>query len=139
MREQVKSTSLRAYRELYASGVLSKRYAEAHKVLVENEPLTGRELSMIMGMPEQWKLLAPLGHKGLAHIVGERPCEVTGRICQVWTNTTATTVLEKTPLQKLDQKILRKEMELRELKEERRKLLAKREFTETEGQTSLFS
>ena len=80
----VRRTSLSAYHEVMASGLLGERQKQAYEVLFHHGPLTGNELSQMMGRPGQWKRCSELKKRGLAIEVGERECRVTGRQCIIW-------------------------------------------------------
>lgn len=80
----VRRTSIEAYRQVMESGLLGKRQKQAYDVLFKHGPLTGNELSKLMGMPGQWKRCSELKKRDLAVEVGERDCTVTGRNCIIW-------------------------------------------------------
>jgi len=86
----VRSTSLKAYKEITESGLLAQRERLAYMTIYKYGPVTGKELSKLMGIAEQWKICSVLKKKGLAREVGKRNCKITGRECYIWDLTDAT-------------------------------------------------
>ena len=80
----MRKTSIEAFKQIMASGLLGKRQKQAYKVLYENGSLTGSELSKMMGMNGQWKRCSELQKKGLVEIVGDKIDPVTKKRVYLW-------------------------------------------------------
>lgn len=80
----MRQTSLDAYDNLKASGVLGQRQLLAWVCLLQKGPMTGGELSAYAELPGLWKRLSELKKFGLAIEDGVRPCKVTGTNALVW-------------------------------------------------------
>jgi hypothetical protein len=77
-------TSVAAWRELVASGGITRRRFEALEMLAIAGPMTGSELDRALNNPSAHKRLVELQDLGVVEITRERECSVTGRVCAEW-------------------------------------------------------
>lgn len=85
----MRQTSILAYEAVKASGKLSDMRWRVYDFLYKYGPLTGRELDAKMASPNETrtsyhKRLSELERMGLAYIVAERICFVSGHQAIVW-------------------------------------------------------
>lgn len=85
----VRDTSRETYERIVASGLLTGMKLEAYKALVDEGPMTGRELDHHMygvaGKGRDYhKRLSELVRLGVAREVGKRQCRVTGNRAYVY-------------------------------------------------------
>ena len=79
-----RTTSLEAYADLVAGGVITERQALAWVTLHRDGPMTGRELDDAAGARGLWKRLSELKSLGLVEELAPRLCRVTRRAALVW-------------------------------------------------------
>lgn len=96
----MRQTSILAYEAIKSSGKLSDMRWRVYDFLYRNGPLTGRELDAAMASPGETrtsyhKRLGELERMGLACIVTERNCHVTGHLAIEWD---VTDKMEPSPL-----------------------------------------
>jgi hypothetical protein len=85
----VRRTSINAYRKIQADGTLSQMRWAVYDYLFHHGPLTGSEITEGLRFNGQvshsfHKRLSELEVMGVAEIVGERVCKVTGFNCILW-------------------------------------------------------
>lgn len=80
----IRQTSIQAYREIEAKGLLSKVRWLVYSHLYTHGPLTGSELNSQMGGVGYHKRLSELERLGVATTVGRKTCSVTGMECELW-------------------------------------------------------
>jgi hypothetical protein len=85
----MRQTSILAYEAVKASGKLSDMRWRVYDFLYKYGPLTGRELDAKMASPNETrtsyhKRLSELERMGLAYIVAERICSITGHQAIEW-------------------------------------------------------
>lgn len=78
------ATSVMALRQQLASGALSRERFRVWDALAMHGPMTGREVDDRLKTVSAHKRLIELCDLGVAEIVGERTCKVTGRIAVEW-------------------------------------------------------
>lgn len=79
-----RTTSLEAYADLIAGGVITERQALAWVTLHRDGPMTGRELDEAAGARGLWKRLSELKSLGLVEELAPRLCRVSHRAALVW-------------------------------------------------------
>ena len=84
-----RSTSIKAYREIRDSGLLSERRWQVYRALYKHGPATASEIYFKAKMKKQLQAsipsrLAELRHMECVDEVGKRPCKHTGKTCIVW-------------------------------------------------------
>lgn len=85
-----RDTSIQAYHQIQAGGLLSRMRWAAYDALYQSPAgMTGHELNKACQSPDMHKRLSELLTLGVAKTVGERPCTVTGRMALVWDVTSA--------------------------------------------------
>jgi hypothetical protein len=97
----MRSTSLKAYREIEASGLLSTMRWRVYRELFAHGPMTGQELDEALaheGRGHYHKRLPELLERGVVATVGERPCRVTGHKAIIWDVTANLPVESRTPI-----------------------------------------
>lgn len=82
-------TSLLAYNEIKNNGLLSKVRLLVYETLYQHGPMTAGELTLKLMHPNEvhpsyHRRLDELRERGVAERVGERPCNVTGHLADVW-------------------------------------------------------
>lgn len=80
----IRQTSIQAYREIEAKGLLSKVRWLVYAHLYTHGPLTGSELNSQMGGVGYHKRLSELERLGVVATVGRRTCSITGMECELW-------------------------------------------------------
>lgn len=85
----MRTTSIRVYREIKESGLLSRMRWRVYRVVFKHGPLTAHELDTHLAAPEETKTsyhkrLSELERVGVCRVVGERPCTITGRSALLW-------------------------------------------------------
>lgn len=80
----VRQTSIQAYEQIEASGLLSRVRWLVYAHLFRHGPLTGSELNNQMGGRGYHKRLSELERLRVARTVGRKNCAVTGRECEAW-------------------------------------------------------
>jgi len=80
----IRQTSIQAYREIEAKGLLSRVRWLVYAHLYANGPLTGTELNAQMGGVGYHKRLSELERLGVVRTVGRKRCSVTGMECETW-------------------------------------------------------
>lgn len=80
----MRPTSKAALRDIWKSGILSAKRAEALSVLYKHAPGTAGELKRDSGVDGLWKRLGELRDMNLAWEVQERRCTVTGQVVIEW-------------------------------------------------------
>ena len=80
----IRQTSIQAYRQIEASGLLSRVRWMVYSHLFHHGPLTGSELNSQMGGVGYHKRLSELEQLDVAATVGRRACSVTGMECELW-------------------------------------------------------
>ena len=85
----IRRTSLKAYEEIEAEGLLSRQRWETYKVLFHHGPLTAKQVTEAFGITGAWKRLPELRDLGVAEELGTAPCPVSGRQAIVWDVTDA--------------------------------------------------
>jgi len=80
----IRQTSIQAYREIEARGLLSKVRWLVYAHLYTHGPLTGSELNTQMGGVGYHKRLSELERLGVATTVGRKTCSITRRECELW-------------------------------------------------------
>jgi hypothetical protein len=84
-----RDTSVEAYQQAEAEGLLTKERAAVFRVLREavtslNGDMTGREVDQVLGSVDAHKRLSELLRQGLAVDAMTRACRVTGRRAIAW-------------------------------------------------------
>ena len=83
-----RETSIEAYRQMAASGLLSERRLQTFQILAEHGPMTGSEAARFFARPaDRGATVARCGElrdMGVVREVGERDCSVTGKSVLVW-------------------------------------------------------
>ena len=90
--QRMRETSEQAFREIKASGELSRQRMAVFELLVKHGPLTGRELDRLQRAAgetgaDYHKRLSELKRLGYAKDVRKRPCRVTGKMAWEWVAT----------------------------------------------------
>lgn len=91
----IRETSIQAYNQVCASGILGKMQLKAYEVLShlpdEDFGITGNELDQICSPGKTnasyHKRLSELERMGLAHVIGKRICKISGHEDLVWGST----------------------------------------------------
>lgn len=98
---RIRDTSLEAFRQLGASGVLSVARWEVYSATFEHGPHTSGEAFDRLSTHDKRHPLSQsravftwLHDAGLLRVVGKRPCGVSGRACLVWDVTSRSVPLE---------------------------------------------
>ena len=79
----IRETSVDAWHDIQASGVLGTEQLKAYGCLYKYGPQTGRELNDKLG-PDMHKRLSELERYGIVASKGKRKCGITGRIVLEW-------------------------------------------------------
>lgn len=119
-----RDTSIQAYRQIQAEGLLSERRFEAYKFIYEHGPLTANEMMYKakelrmrthIHMESLSKRLSELRDLGVIQEIGTKKCSISGRECIVWD---VTSNLPVKPKKKKTSKQIIKELqeEIKELK-----------------------
>lgn len=85
----IRQTSVRAYNEIKRSGALSRMRWRVYRTVYHHGPLTAHELDERLAQHGETKTsyhkrLSELLRVGVCRVVGERPCNITGRIAMLW-------------------------------------------------------
>lgn len=88
----VRDTSIAVYHEIEASGLLSKKRSEVLKIIAENGPLTGAQVSQLHGQIHGTNTISEtvrnriteLCEWGVVEETGKGPCPITGREVIIW-------------------------------------------------------
>lgn len=80
----MRQTSLRAYQQIEANGLLSRTRWMVYSYLFHHGPLTGSELNVKMGGVSYHKRLSELEQLGVVQTAGRRACAITGMECEQW-------------------------------------------------------
>lgn len=99
----VRQTSLQAYNEIQANGLLSHMRWVVYDCLFRHGPLTAHELDKYLAKPGETKTsyhkrLSELRDMGVVAEVGERPCSITNMTAVLWD------VTDKLPMRYVPQK-----------------------------------
>lgn len=89
---RVRETSIDAYNEIKANGLLSEKRFQVYEILVDHGPLTGAEVSQRIRQKHGRSTvsetvrnrLTELRDLGVVREVGQKPCPITGRTVIVW-------------------------------------------------------
>lgn len=79
----MRQTSIDAWEDIKASGVLGLEQLRAYECLFRHGPLTGREIDDRLGV-DMHKRLSELERLGVVKCNGKRECRVTGRQVHEW-------------------------------------------------------
>lgn len=128
-------TSIAAWRDLVASGALTRRRFEALETVAIYGPCTGSEVDRLLKNPSAHKRLVELQDLGLVEIVRERECTVTGRVCAEWR------ALDRMPTGevKRTEKRARRELEQENAQLKARVAALERQLGRSKPQLSLFA
>lgn len=88
----VRETSIAVYREIEATGLLSKKRSEVLKIIAENGPLSGAQVSRLHGQIHGTNTVSEtvrnriteLCDFGVVDEVRKGPCPITGREVIIW-------------------------------------------------------
>ena len=84
----MRQTSLTAYKQIQATGLLSKRRIQVLECMVDVAPCTAQELERIFNskfsLRGSWKQLSHLRDQGVLYEVKTRTCNITGRQAIEW-------------------------------------------------------
>lgn len=79
-----KPTSLAAYEQIKASGLLSESRFKVYDALTQHGPMTGTELDNALENPSAHKRLSELEERGVVKAMRVRRCTVTGLEAAEW-------------------------------------------------------
>lgn len=80
----MRQTSIQAYQQIEAHGLLSRVRWVVYSHLFRHGPLTGSELNSQLGGVSFHKRLSELERLGVVYTMGKRNCDVTGMECEQW-------------------------------------------------------
>ena len=114
-------TSIQAYREIEANGLLGQLQFDVYRVLYEKGPCTQGEVAAELGLDKSIATprFAELERRGVIEFLRERPCRISNKKCREYDVTDLVPLKEAAPEEKaetLKQTVERLKAEMAELK-----------------------